>query len=141
MRSRACCTSPCVGVVTLVVVAAGVAISVLLFGPTPVDPRPSSRPPARRSPWPAAATSTATPSTRRVFMRPGQQLTAGLARLDDHGIDGTVNGTARGDRRLLRPAAPGAERLRPLVRPDHDGRRRRRRRRHRPRPAGLREGA
>jgi len=27
-------------------------------------------------------------------MRPGQQLTNELTRLDDHGIDGAVNGTA-----------------------------------------------
>jgi NADH-quinone oxidoreductase subunit L len=29
-----------------------------------------------------------------VFMRPGQQLTAGLVRLENAGIDGAVNGTA-----------------------------------------------
>jgi NADH-quinone oxidoreductase subunit L len=29
-----------------------------------------------------------------VFMRPGQRLTADLLRLEDNGIDGTVNGTA-----------------------------------------------
>ena len=29
-----------------------------------------------------------------VFMRPGQRLTDGLVRLEDSGIDGTVNGTA-----------------------------------------------
>ena len=29
-----------------------------------------------------------------LLMRPGQQLTAGLLRFDDSGIDGTVNGTA-----------------------------------------------
>ena len=29
-----------------------------------------------------------------VFMRPGQRLTDGLLRVEDSGIDGTVNGTA-----------------------------------------------
>jgi NADH-quinone oxidoreductase subunit L len=29
-----------------------------------------------------------------VFMRPGQRLTAGMVRIEDDGIDGTVNGTA-----------------------------------------------
>jgi len=29
-----------------------------------------------------------------IFMRPGQRLTAGLLRLEDDGIDGTVDGTA-----------------------------------------------
>ena len=29
-----------------------------------------------------------------VFMRPGQQLTSGLVRLENSGIDGAVNGTA-----------------------------------------------
>jgi NADH-quinone oxidoreductase subunit L len=82
-----------VAFVTLVVVAIGVAISVWLFGPRRDIPltQPQSR-------------SLLTLAGRKdlygdafneaVFMRPGQQLTSGLVRLEDYGIDGTVNGTA-----------------------------------------------
>jgi NADH-quinone oxidoreductase subunit L len=82
-----------VAFVTLVVVAIGVAISVWLFGPRRDIPltQPQSRSfltVAGRKDLYGDAFNEA------VFMRPGQQLTSGLVRLEDYGIDGTVNGTA-----------------------------------------------
>ena len=38
-----------------------------------------------------------------VLMRPGQQLTDGLVRFDDTGIDGAVNGTGS----VITPGRPG----------------------------------
>jgi NADH-quinone oxidoreductase subunit L len=82
-----------VGVLTLVVVAAGVVVSVMVFGPRkqiPVE-QPVTRSPftqiGRRDLYGDAF-------NEAVFMRPGQQLTTGLTRVDTSGIDGTVNGTA-----------------------------------------------
>jgi NADH-quinone oxidoreductase subunit L len=82
-----------VAFVTLVVVAIGVAISVWLFGPRRDIPltQPQSRSfltLAGRNDLYGDAFNEA------VFMRPGQRLTSGLVRLEDYGIDGTVNGTA-----------------------------------------------
>ncbi len=81
-----------VGVVTLVVVAAGVAISVWLFGPKREIPMLQ---PASRSPLTVIGRNDlyGDAFNEAVLMRPGQQLTDGLLRLDDRGIDGTVNGT------------------------------------------------
>jgi len=82
-----------VGVLTLVVVAAGVAVSVLLFGPRRTIPtvQPASRSPltlaGRRDLYGDAL-------NEAVLMRPGQRLTAGLTRFDRSGVDGVVNGTA-----------------------------------------------
>jgi NADH-quinone oxidoreductase subunit L len=82
-----------IGLITLVVVALGIAVSVWRFGPRrtiPVD-QPASRSPfvraGRRDLYGDAFNEV-------VFMRPGQQLTSGLVRLEATGIDGTVNGTA-----------------------------------------------
>jgi NADH-quinone oxidoreductase subunit L len=82
-----------VAVVTLVVVAIGVGIGVWLFGPRRDIPltQPESRSfltLAGRNDLYGDAFNEA------VFMRPGQQLTSQLVRLEDDGIDGTVNGTA-----------------------------------------------
>jgi NADH-quinone oxidoreductase subunit L len=82
-----------VALVTLGVVAIGVAISVWLFGPRRDIPltQPESRSIltlAGRNDLYGDAFNEA------VFMRPGQQLTSQLVRLEDYGIDGTVNGTA-----------------------------------------------
>jgi NADH-quinone oxidoreductase subunit L len=82
-----------VAFVTLVVVAIGVAISVWLFGPRRDIPltQPQSRSfltLAGRNDLYGDAFNEA------VFMRPGQRLTSELVRLEDYGIDGTVNGTA-----------------------------------------------
>jgi NADH-quinone oxidoreductase subunit L len=79
--------------VTLVVVAIGVGISVWIFGPRREIPvtqpaNPSFLTVAGRNDLYGDAFNEA------VFMRPGQQLTAGLVRLESSGIDGAVNGTA-----------------------------------------------
>ena len=82
-----------VGIATLVVVAAGVAISVWLFGPRRDIPRTQ---PATTSGFVLAGRNDlyGDAFNEAVFMRPGQRLTDGLVRLEDSGIDGTVNGTA-----------------------------------------------
>jgi NADH-quinone oxidoreductase subunit L len=82
-----------VALATLVVVAIGVGISVLIFGPRRNIPltQPESRSfftlAGRRDLYGDAF-------NEAVFMRPGQQLTTGLVRLEDYGIDATVDGTA-----------------------------------------------
>jgi NADH-quinone oxidoreductase subunit L len=81
-----------VGVLTLLVVAAGVAVSVALFGPrrTIAAEQPASRSPltiaGRRDLYGDAV-------NEAVFMRPGQKMTAGLQRFDAAGVDGVVGGT------------------------------------------------
>jgi NADH-quinone oxidoreductase subunit L len=82
-----------IGGLTLAVVAIGVAISVWQFGPRRDIPRTA---PETRSPWVLAGRNDlyGDAFNEAVFMRPGQRLTDGLVRLDDFGIDGTVNGTA-----------------------------------------------
>jgi NADH-quinone oxidoreductase subunit L len=82
-----------VAFVTLVVVAIGVAISVWLFGPRREIPL---RQPQSRSFLTLAGRNDlyGDAFNEAVFMRPGQRLTSGLVRLEDYGIDGTVNGTA-----------------------------------------------
>ena len=75
------------------VVAIGVTISVVQFGPRRDIPRTA---PESRSPWVLAGRNDVYGDAfnEAVFMRPGQRLTDGLVRLEDSGIDGTVNGTA-----------------------------------------------
>jgi NADH-quinone oxidoreductase subunit L len=82
-----------VGVVTQAVVVVGVAIGVLQFGPWREIPRTQ---PASTSPFVLAGRNDVYGDAfnEAVFMRPGQRLTSGLVRLEDSGIDGTVNGTA-----------------------------------------------
>jgi NADH-quinone oxidoreductase subunit L len=82
-----------VALVTLVVVAIGVGISVWLFGPRRDIPLTQ---PESRSPFTLAGRNDlyGDAFNEAVFMRPGQQLTSQLVRLDDDGIDGTVNGAA-----------------------------------------------
>jgi NADH-quinone oxidoreductase subunit L len=82
-----------IAIVTLAVVAMGVGISVWIFGPRREIPvtqpaNPSFLTVAGRNDLYGDAFNEA------VFMRPGQQLTAGLVRLENSGIDGAVNGTA-----------------------------------------------
>ena len=81
-----------IGVITLVVVALGVVTSISVFGrgrQIPVE-QPASRSPftmiGRRDLFGDAI-------NEAVFMRPGQQLTSDLTRIDSGGIDGTVNAT------------------------------------------------
>jgi NADH-quinone oxidoreductase subunit L len=82
-----------IGGLTLAVVAVGVAISVILFGPWTEIPRTA---PESTSPFVLAGRNDlyGDAFNEAVFMRPGQRLTSGLVRLEDSGIDGTVNGTA-----------------------------------------------
>jgi NADH-quinone oxidoreductase subunit L len=82
-----------VGLLTLLVVAIGVAISVWLFGPRRDIPVTQ---PASQSFFTVAGRNDlyGDAFNEAVFMRPGQQLTAGLVRVESSGIDGAVNGTA-----------------------------------------------
>ncbi len=81
-----------VGVVTLVVVAAGIAVAVAVFGPRRRIPVTA---PSTRSPFTLAGRYDlyGDAFNEAVFMRPGQQLADGMARLDASGVDGAVNGT------------------------------------------------
>jgi NADH-quinone oxidoreductase subunit L len=82
-----------VGVLTLVVVAAGVVLSVVLFGPRRSIPVEQ---PATRSPFTRAGRRDlyGDAVNEAVFMRPGQRFTDALARVDRSGVDGVVSGTA-----------------------------------------------
>ena len=84
-----------VGVVTLVVVALGVVVSVALFGPRQDIPETAPR---ARSPLTTIGRRDlyGDAFNEAVLMRPGQQLTAGLTRMDGSAVDGLVNGTAAG---------------------------------------------
>ncbi len=82
-----------IGLVTLATVAVGVAISVALFGP---HRRIPGTQPATRSPFVLAGRNDlyGDAFNEAVFMRPGQQLTNGLVRVESNGIDGAVGVTA-----------------------------------------------
>jgi NADH-quinone oxidoreductase subunit L len=82
-----------IGLATLVVVALGVAVSFLLFGPRKTIPVSA---PATRSPLTIAGRNDlfGDAVNETFLMRPGQHLTNGLVRMDNSAIDGTVNGTA-----------------------------------------------
>ena len=77
-----------VGVVTLVVVLIGVAISFVIFGR---DEIPQTAPESR-SPLTVAGRNDlfGDAFNEAVFMRPGQGLVSNLVRVDEHGIDGAV---------------------------------------------------
>jgi NADH-quinone oxidoreductase subunit L len=81
-----------VGIATLLLVAVGVAIAFVVFGPRKDIPLTA---PQSRSPFTLAGRNDLYGDTlnEAVLMRPGQQLTDGLLRLEDDGIDGAVNGT------------------------------------------------
>jgi NADH-quinone oxidoreductase subunit L len=74
-------------------VAIGVLIGFLLFGP---QRRIPTEQPESSSPFTLAGRNDlyGDAFNEAVFMRPGQRLTVGLVRVEDDGIDGTVNGTA-----------------------------------------------
>ena len=82
-----------IGVLTLVIVGLGVLIGFLLFGPQREIP---TEQPDSSSPFTLAGRNDlyGDAFNEAVFMRPGQRLTAGMVRIEDDGIDGTVNGTA-----------------------------------------------
>ena len=81
------------GFLTLAVVAIGVAVAVRIFGPRH---KVTTAQPASRSLLVRAGRQDLYGDVinEAVFMRPGQRLTLNLLRLEDDGIDGTVNGTA-----------------------------------------------
>jgi NADH-quinone oxidoreductase subunit L len=78
--------------ITLLVVAGGVAGAIVAFGLRPVP----QTPPTAVSPVTVAARRDlyANAFNESVFMRPGQWLTRALVYLDARGVDGLVNGTA-----------------------------------------------
>ena len=116
----ACCTSPRSASRPWWWWPPGSAIGVWLFGPRRDIPRTQ---PASASPFVLAGRNDlyGDAFNEAVFMRPGQRLTDGLVRLEDSGIDGTVNGTAAAIGGLSARLRRAAERVRPLLRPDHDG--------------------
>ncbi len=81
-----------VGLVTLLLVAAGVAVAFVVFGPRKDIPLTA---PDSRSPFTLAGRNDlyGDALNEAALMRPGQQLTDGLLRLEDDGIDGGVNST------------------------------------------------
>jgi NADH-quinone oxidoreductase subunit L len=81
-----------VGIATLLLVAAGVAVAFVVFGPRKDIPLTA---PTSRSPFTLAGRNDlyGDALNEAALMRPGQQLTDGLLRLEDDGIDGGVNGT------------------------------------------------
>jgi NADH-quinone oxidoreductase subunit L len=81
-----------VGIATLLLVAVGVAIAFVVFGPRKDIPLTA---PQSRSPFTLAGRNDlyGDALNEAVLMRPGQQLSDGLLRLEDDGIDGAVNGT------------------------------------------------
>ncbi|BAK33823.1 NADH-quinone oxidoreductase subunit L [Microlunatus phosphovorus NM-1] len=81
-----------VGIATMALVAAGIAVAFVVFGPRKDIP---STAPESRSPFTLAARNDlyGDAFNEAVFMRPGQALTDGLLRVEDDGIDGAVNGT------------------------------------------------
>jgi NADH-quinone oxidoreductase subunit L len=82
-----------VGLLTLGVVATGVMIAVRIFGPR--HKVTTEQPPSRSLLVHAGRNDLyGDVINETIFMRPGQRLTTGLLRLEDDGIDGTVNGTA-----------------------------------------------
>jgi NADH-quinone oxidoreductase subunit L len=84
-----------IGVITLVVVALGVVVSLTQFGPRKDIPVTA---PATRSPFTQIGRRDlyGDAFNEAVFMRPGQRMTSDLTRFDESGIDGVVNGTATG---------------------------------------------
>ena len=81
-----------VGVVTMVVVVAGVGVSFLFFGP---QKRIADTQPATRSPFVRAGRRDlyGDAFNEAVFMRPGLRMTNDLVRFDGAVVDGIANGT------------------------------------------------
>ena len=81
-----------VGVVTMVVVLAGVAVSFALFGP---QRRIADVQPATRSPFVRAGRRDlyGDAFNEAVFMRPGIRMTSDIARFDARVVDGVASGT------------------------------------------------
>ncbi len=81
-----------VSIVTLILVAAGIAVAVLLFGRREIPVLA----PASTSPFVIAGRNDlfGDAFNEAVFMRPGQQLTGAIVAVDNDGIDGAVNSGA-----------------------------------------------
>ena len=81
-----------VGIVTLLLVAGGVAVAVMLFGRKEIPVVA----PVTKSPFVIAGRNDlfGDAVNEAVFMRPGQQLTSAIVGVDDNGIDDAVNGGA-----------------------------------------------
>ena len=128
-----------IGVVTLAVVAIGVAIGVILFGPWSEIPRTA---PESSSPFVLAGRNDVYGDAfnEAVFMRPGQRLTWRSGPAGELGDRRHGQRNRHRDQQPVRPAAPAAERIRPLLRADHDRGRRSGRRGPGARMAGLRGG-
>ncbi|MEN4479007.1 NADH-quinone oxidoreductase subunit L [Mycolicibacterium cosmeticum] len=80
-------------VITLSVVAVGVAIAYRLYATRPV---PETAPAGSALTAAARADLYGDRFNETVFMRPGQQLTAGLVEIDDDAIEGVTRGLAAG---------------------------------------------
>ena len=106
-----------VSILTVSFALGGIAAAYLVFGRQPV---PETEP-ARVSPITVAARRNlyADALNETVLMRPGQWLDRFLVWVDNRGVDGAVNGLAAGFGGGSGPAAPAADRLRPLVRAVH----------------------
>ena len=81
-----------IGIATLLLVAVGVVIAFVVFGPRKDIPATA---PASRNPFTLAGRHDlyGDALNEAVLMRPGQQLSDGLLRFEDGGVDGAVNGT------------------------------------------------
>jgi len=82
-----------IGLITLAVVAIGIVIAFLVFGPKREIPREVPR---SRSPFTLAARNDlyGDAINEAVFMRPGQKLADAVALTDRGGVDGVVHGVA-----------------------------------------------
>jgi NADH-quinone oxidoreductase subunit L len=80
-----------VTIVVLAVVAAGIAIAYRMYGTRPV---PEEVPSGSALTVAARQDLYGDAFNERVFMRPGQLLTAGLVEIDDDAVDGAANGLA-----------------------------------------------
>ena len=81
-----------VGVITMIVVLLGIAVSFAIFGPQRVIP---SAQPATRSPFVRAGRRDlyGDAFNEAVFMRPGLRMTSDVTRFDGAVVDGIANGT------------------------------------------------
>ena len=82
-----------IGLITLLVVAAGVAIAIMVFGRGREIPEEQ---PASRSPFTLAGRNDlyGDAFNEAVFMRPGIGLVAGVSKTDSDGVDGAVMGVS-----------------------------------------------
>ena len=106
--------------VILVVVAAGIAIAYRMYATRPV---PEEVPAGSALTVAARKDLYGDAFNEEVFMRPGQVLTSALVEVDDKGVDGAASGLAALVGRIVERVAAVANRLRPVLRAVHVGRR------------------